>query len=95
MIWFKVGVFAVVSSFVIWVSNYSPRLHADLNYFFGYQPKKNPSRLLDAILIFIMLFGCLVMVYFTPTKQFGVTVGSIIGMIIMVVALVSRRNIHN
>lgn len=95
MVWFKIGISIFFSSFAIWVSNYDLQLHAELNHVFGLQPKKNPSRLLDVILIFIILFGCALMAYSMPTDQIGLTVGSIIGMIIMAIACVLRTDIHN
>jgi len=95
MILIKIGIFAFFALFLIWISNYDPRLHAELDYFFGPEPKKNPSRLLNITLIFLILFGCAVMIFFMPTDEIGVTIGSIIGMVIMAIACVFRTEICN
>ncbi|MCK5211609.1 hypothetical protein KAJ89_02810 [Candidatus Parcubacteria bacterium] len=95
MILFKIGVFFLFCSFVIWLSNYDPILQADLNHVCGPQPKKNPSRFLDITLIFFILFGCALMAYFMPTEKVGIPPKSWLGMFIWVIAAFFRERIHN
>jgi len=95
MIWAKVIIFVSLSFLAIWMSNYSSRLHAELDYVSGPQPRKNPSRFLDAILIFFIMLGCAMFSFFISEDTVGITTGSMTGIIIVGIAWVGRFNINN
>lgn len=95
MLWFKITLFVFFVSLLIWRSSYDPQLHKEINYVCGPQPRKQPNRLLDAMLVFLIFFGGGIMVYFLPSDMTGITGESILGLLVMAIVSETRDSIYN
>ena len=93
--WFKIVLFIFFVSLLIWRSGYNPQLHKELNYICGPQPRKQPDKLSNTVLIFLIFLGAGITVYFLPNGMTEITGESILGLLIMAVASEARDSIHN
>jgi len=93
---FKFVCFAIVSILAIRRSGPSYLLRIRLECEFpNYSIPKKPNKLLDKILIFFIVFGLGMSIYFIPVTQFGFSNGEILGMIITAPSWIIRYEINN
>ena len=95
MILFKIGNFIFFALFLIWMSNFDKQLYFENSYCLGHQQKKNPSKLLNVILLMLILFGCGIMSYFIPIDKVGISLGTVFGIFIASIAFIARRIAYN
>jgi len=81
MVILKILLFLFLAAFMIKGSGHDRNLHSELEYLFGSCDKKNPSKKINTFLILLILIGVFMIVYYMPILQIGISVGSIIGII--------------
>jgi len=91
----KILLFLFLVAFMIETSRHDRHLRSELEYLFGPYDKKNPSKKANVFLILLILIGIFMTVYYMPILGVGISVGSVIGVLIASISCVIRTQINN